>query len=161
MRTWLKAALALTAGLAWWATMAGAAAPIQIKVIDYGLYLDRKLEGGSWPRGGVGVLQVSLFSRPYLRSTMVPLKAGTVFGLSFSVKSSTSGPVPVRIVVDAPALPGDTSGRQRYLAGRRPVLPGRVRHVLVRLSPADVAGVYRVRLFIHGRLLASREFQVK
>jgi hypothetical protein len=162
MRTWKKAAVALGAGLVWLTTAAaGGAASIRIQVIDYGLYHLAAVEGGSWPTSGPGRLQVSLMHRPYLRSTVVPLKAGTVFGLSFVVKSTAPGPASIRVVVDAPPVPADSSGRQRYVSGRLPVLAGRLQHVLIRLTAADVAGVYRVRLFDRGILLASREFQVK
>ncbi len=162
MRTWTKAAVALGAGLVWLTTVAaGGAGPVRVQVIDYGLYHLAPLEGGSWPRSGPGVLQVSLMHRPYLRSTVVPLKAGTVFGLSFVVKSNSPGPATIRVVVDAPPVPADPTGRQRYSSGEMAVMAGRLQHVLIRLTAADVAGVYRIRLFRRGVLLASRQFQVK
>jgi hypothetical protein len=162
MRTWTRAGLALGAGLIW-LTTAGAASParVTVQVIDYGLYHHRKMEGGSWPRSGPGKLQVSLMRRPYLRSTVVPLKADTVFGLTFRVKTDAPGPTSIRVVVDAPPTPADPTGRQRYFAGRINVLAGRLQNVLIRLSAADVAGVYRIRLFRRGKVLASRSFQIK
>jgi len=99
--------------------------------------------------------------RPYLRSTVVPLKPGTVFGLSFKLKKGVSAATLIRIIVDGPPLSTDRTGRNRYLAGQITVLPGQVQHILIRLTPADVAGAYRVRLFYRGRELAGREFQLK
>lgn len=162
MRRGASAALAVVVGLAT-AIVPVQAGPAQVavEVVEFGLYTLRPLEGGTWPRSGPGVLQVSLMRRPYLRSTVVPLKPGTVFGLSFKLKKGVSAATLIRIIVDGPPLSKDRTGRNRYLAGQITVLPGQVQHILIRLTPVDVAGAYRVRLFYRGRELAGREFQIK
>ncbi len=162
MRRGASAALAVILGLAI-TIVPAVAGPSQVgvEVVEFGLYTLRPVEGGTWPRTGPGVLQVSVMRRPYLRSTVVPLKPGTVFGLSFRLTKGVSAATPIRIIVDGPPLSTDRTGRNRYLAGRITVLPGQVQHILIRLTSADVAGAYRVRLFYRGRELAGREFQIK
>ncbi|MBU0516492.1 MAG: DUF3859 domain-containing protein [Proteobacteria bacterium] len=162
MRRGASATLAMVMGLVM--TVVGAQAgpaEVAVEVVEFGLYTLRPMEGGTWPRSGPGMLQVSLMRRPYLRSTVVPLKPGIVFGLSFRLKRGVSAATPIRIIVDGPPLTTDRTGRHRYQAGQVTVLAGQVQHVLIRLTSADVAGGYRVRLFYRGRQLAGRAFQIK